>query len=167
MQRIIVHWDSIALGEMSHARDLLLSLLVTKSSPDILALKSASAEVPSSSQLSATLVNKPPSITSVQAFNAQLTIGGKDEALRKAADVFRAAAENMEKTRQRGERYWLDALKIRRANWRLVPAPLPPGSSTGKGTDKTAKDFLIVYGLEECVCFAFCHCGWEKLNIQA
>jgi mediator of RNA polymerase II transcription subunit 17 len=136
---------------MSHARDLLSSLLATKSSPDVPVLRSTSTEVPPSSHLSATVVNKPPSITSVQAFNAQLTIGGKDEALRKAADVFKTAAENMEKARQRGEKYWLDALKIRRANWRLVPAPLPLGSSTGKGTDKTAKDFLIVYGLEECV----------------
>ncbi|KAF8351407.1 subunit 17 of mediator complex-domain-containing protein [Amanita rubescens] len=133
----------IALGEMSHAKDLLSSLLATKSPPDIPVLRSTPTGVPPSSHLSATVVNKPPSITSVQAFNAQLIIGGKDEALRKAADVFKTAAENMEKTRQRGEKYWLDALKIRRANWRLVPAP------TGKGTDKTAKDFLIVYGLEE------------------
>jgi mediator of RNA polymerase II transcription subunit 17 len=41
-------------------------------------------------------------------------------------------------------------LKIRRENWGLIPAPLPPGSSMGKGADKSSKDFLISFGLEEC-----------------
>ncbi|KAK2466253.1 hypothetical protein APHAL10511_001895 [Amanita phalloides] len=141
----------IALGEMSHARDLLSSLL--KNPSDFPVPNNTAAELTPASQLSATVVNKPAPITSVQAFNAQLTIGGKDEALRKAADVFKSAADNMERARQRGEKYWLDALKIRRANWRLVPAPLPLGSSIGKGTDKTAKDFLIVFGLEESPAF--------------
>ncbi|KAF8621575.1 hypothetical protein AX15_007601 [Amanita polypyramis BW_CC] len=143
----------IAFGEMSHARDLLASLLATKMPPDTQMPKSTTTEIPSSSQLSATIVNKPAPITSVHTFNAQLTIGGKDEAFRKAADVFKTAAENMEKARKRGEKYWLDALKIRRANWRLVPAPLPLGSSTGKGMDKAARDFIIVYGLEESPAF--------------
>ncbi|KAJ6599015.1 subunit 17 of mediator complex-domain-containing protein [Mycena vulgaris] len=130
-----------ALGEMTHAKDLLSLLL---SSAPLLASTSTS-----SSTLSATAVTKPPPIVSVQAFNAQLTIGGKDEALRRAATVFRSAAESMERGRIRGERYWVDALKIRRANWGLIPAPLPFGSATGKGADKTSKDFLISYGLEE------------------
>ncbi|KAJ6536623.1 subunit 17 of mediator complex-domain-containing protein [Mycena sp. CBHHK59/15] len=98
-----------SLGEMTHAKEL-LSLL----------LSSASAVVPtiaSTSTLSATM----------------------DEALRKAADVFKSAAESMERGRIRGER----------GNWGLVPAPLPFGSATGKGADKTSKDFLISYGLEE------------------
>jgi len=100
--------------------------------------------------LSATIVSKPPPIPSVQAFNAQLAISGKDEALRKAANSFKAAAESTERARLIGERYWVDALKIRRENWGLIPAPLPPGSSTGKGADKSSKDFLISFGLEEC-----------------
>jgi mediator of RNA polymerase II transcription subunit 17 len=86
----------------------------------------------------------------VQAFNSQLTIGSKDEALRKAANVFKAAAESMDRGRIRGEKYWVDALKIRRGNWGLIPAPLPLGAATGKGADKSSKDFLISYGLEEC-----------------
>jgi mediator of RNA polymerase II transcription subunit 17 len=86
----------------------------------------------------------------VEAFNAQLTIGGKDEALRKAASLFKTAANNLERSRLRGQRYWVDALKIRRANWGLVPAPLPFGAPTGKGADKTSKDFFVSFGLEEC-----------------
>ncbi|KAJ7754261.1 subunit 17 of mediator complex-domain-containing protein [Mycena maculata] len=131
-----------ALGEMTHAKELLSLLLA--SAPNA---PGASAAEPST--LSATTVTKPAPIVSVQAFNAQLTIGGKDEALRKAAGVFKSAAESMERARVRGEHYWVDALKIRRANWGLIPAPLPFGSPTGKGADKTSKDFLISYGLEE------------------
>ena len=56
----------------------------------------------------------------------------------------------MERGRIKGEKYWVDALKVRRANWGLNPAPLPFGSATGKGADKTSKDFIISYGLEEC-----------------
>ncbi|KAJ7507873.1 subunit 17 of mediator complex-domain-containing protein [Mycena galericulata] len=130
-----------ALGEMTHAKELLSLLLA--SAPAI----GSAATTPST--LSATTVTKPAPIVSVQAFNAQLTIGGKDEALRKAAGVFKSAAESMERARVRGEHYWVDALKIRRANWGLIPAPLPFGSPTGKGADKTSKDFLISYGLEE------------------
>lgn len=98
------------------------------------------------------MVSKPPAISSVEAFNAQLTIGGKDEALRKAADVFKQAASRLERSRLHSEKYWLDALKIRKANWSLVPAPLPAWAPSGKGADRTAKDFLISFGLEECEC---------------
>ena len=100
--------------------------------------------------LAATSVTKPPPIASVQAFNAQLAIGGKDKALRSAADLFKSAAEKMEESRVSGEKYWVDALKIRKGNWGLIPAPLPLGSATGKDADKTSKDFLISFGLEEC-----------------
>lgn len=127
---------------MSHARDLLNSVL---SGPTGLQGKE---ELPS--PLSATLVTKPPPITSVEAFNAQLTIGSKDESLRKAANLFKSAAESMERSRLKGEKYWVDALRIRRANWGLTPAPLPLGAATGKGADKTSKDFVISYGLEGC-----------------
>lgn len=128
---------------MSHARDLLTSLLSSQSPP--------LASQPSSlCNLSATVVSKPAAISSVQAFNSQLTIGSKDEALRKAANVFKAAAESMDRGRIRGEKYWVDALKIRRGNWGLIPAPLPLGAATGKGADRSSKDFLVSYGLEEC-----------------
>ncbi|KAG6902224.1 hypothetical protein C0995_002856 [Termitomyces sp. Mi166 len=128
-----------SLGEITLARDLLASLL------------SSSFPQPenSTTNLSATVVTKPPPIVSVQAFNGQLTIGSKDEALRKAANVFKSAAYSMDRGRIKGEKYWVDALKVRRANWGLNPAPLPFGSATGKGADKTSKDFLISYGLEE------------------
>lgn len=133
---------STAHGEMCQARDL-LTLLLSSSLPN------QPSTLPPN-PLAATVVTKPAPIVSVQAFNAQLTIGGKDKALRSAADLFKSAAEQMEESRVSGEKYWVDALKIRRGNWGLVPAPLPLGSATGKGADKTSKDFLISFGLEEC-----------------
>ncbi|KAG6917901.1 hypothetical protein DXG01_000510 [Tephrocybe rancida] len=141
-----------SLGEISLARDLLASLLSSSQpQPGVTSLLPSSQPQPgtSTANLSATVVTKPPPIESVQAFNAQLTIGSKDEALRKATNVFKSAADSMERGRIKGEKYWVDALKVRRANWGLNPAPLPPGSATGKGADKTSKDFLISYGLEE------------------
>lgn len=135
---------------MSHARDLLNSILSGSQSASIVSGSQGPQSTAESTLLSATLVTKPPPIVSVQAFNAQLTIGSKDEALRKAAGLFKSAAESMERSRLKGERYWVDALRIRRANWGLTPAPLPVGSTTGKGADKTSKDFIISYGLEGC-----------------
>lgn len=134
----------IALGEMTQARDV-LSLLLSSAPPQPV---SAAVSLPPSA-LTATVVTKPPPISSVEVFNAQLTIGGKDEALRKAANVFKQAATKLEKSRQSSENYWADALKIRKANWGLVPAPLPLGAPTGKGSDKTSKDFFVSFGLEE------------------
>jgi|ERR1700722_288545 len=137
--------SSIAFGEMSHARDL-LTLLLSPSNPD----HQPAGAPEASSILTAAIVTKPPLVASVQAFDSQLSIGGKDEALRKAADLFKSSAESMERIRVVGEKYWADALKIRRGNWGLIPAPLPFGTSATKGVDKTSKDFLVSFGLEEC-----------------
>jgi mediator of RNA polymerase II transcription subunit 17 len=136
---------SVALGEMTQARDL-LSFLLSSTAPN------QASPVPSlpSKTLTATMVSRPPAIISVEAFNAQLTIGGKDEALRKAANVFKQAALRLERGRLNGDKYWVDALKIRKANWGLVPAPLPVWVPTGKGADRSARDFLTSFGLEEC-----------------
>lgn len=164
--------DSVSLGEVTQAQQVLAALLTvpntesqsqpqSQSQSQIQPQASSQAKSQPASQsqpplpppnvkFAATVVTKPPFITSVQAFNAQLTIGGKDEALRHAASLFKSSAESMERTRLAGERYWVDALRIRRNNWGLVPAPLPPGSATGKGADKTSKDFLVSFGLEEC-----------------
>lgn len=156
--------SSVSLGEMTQSQQVLAALLATPNNNSSLPSTQPSsqtqpeAHLPSQLQslpspnvnFSATLVTQPPSITSVQTFNAQLAIGGKDEALRHAAGLFKASAKSIERTRLAGERYWVDALKIRRSNWGLVPAPLPLGSATGKGADKTSKDFLISFGLEEC-----------------
>ncbi|KXN89633.1 Mediator of RNA polymerase II transcription subunit 17 [Leucoagaricus sp. SymC.cos] len=149
---------AVSLGEMTHAQQVLAALLANPSTNTESQTQSSSqSQSQSSSQaqaqliaqpqsafprpnvnFSATQVTKPAPITSVQAFSAQLTIGGKDEALRHAAGLFKASAESMERTRLAGEKYWVDALKIRRNNW-----------ATGKGADKTSKDFLISFGLEE------------------
>jgi mediator of RNA polymerase II transcription subunit 17, fungi type len=134
---------SVAYGEMSQARDLLSLLLSTADqAPPI-------PGVPVGT-LTSTIVSKSAEIPSVQAFHAQLLLGGKDEALRKSAAAFKSAADSMERVRLRGEKYWSDALRTRNDNWGLVPAPLPPGAPIGKGADKTARDFWITFGLAEC-----------------
>lgn len=135
---------------MSQAKDLLTSILSSALGGQV--QKEQAQGTSGSILLSASTVSKPPPIVSVQTFNAQLSIGGKDEALRKASKLFRTAAESMGRSRTRGEKYWVDALRARRANWGLSPAPLPLGSAMGKGADKTSKDFVISYGLEGCAC---------------
>ncbi|TDL29591.1 hypothetical protein BD410DRAFT_848954 [Rickenella mellea] len=131
----------VAQGEMSHARDL-LSVLLSSSTP------SQPPTLPAAS-LTSTIVTKPPPVVSVQAFEAQLLTGEKDDALRKASNILKTAAASLERGSKNSEKYWSDALKIRKVNWGLIPAPLPLGSAFGKGADKTSKDFLISYGLEE------------------
>ncbi|KIP10399.1 hypothetical protein PHLGIDRAFT_65771 [Phlebiopsis gigantea 11061_1 CR5-6] len=139
----------IAAGEMSFARDMLSVLLATSPQPQIPGIPQTAPTPPKQQFLSASTVTKPPPIQSMQAFNAQIVIGGKDIALRKAADLLKGAAGSVEKSRALSERYWLDALKIRRGNWGLVPAPLPFGTATGRSADKTSKDFLVSFSLEE------------------
>lgn len=128
---------------MSQAKDV-LSILLSTSTQGVTV-----SDLPSGS-LKSTVVSKPSDIPSVQAFNAQLTLGGKDGALRKAAAAFKTAADSMERVRSKGEKYWSDALKIRHANWGLIAAPLPLNTSLGKGADKTARDFWITFGLTDC-----------------
>ncbi|KAF9492808.1 hypothetical protein BDN71DRAFT_1396116 [Pleurotus eryngii] len=138
---------SVAQGEMEVGKALLETILASSLIPSASAPSTSEPKPPP--KLSTTIVTKPPPIPSIKAFNAQLTISSKDLALRNAADVFKAAADRMERSRVKGEKYWIDALKIRRANWGLIPAPLPFGAPTGKGADRTSKDFLISFGLEE------------------
>ena len=147
---------------MTQARDL-LSLLLSASGPtapiSITTALTGQSEPTSSAlppsldpgSLTASTVTPQPPILSLQAFNTQLVTGGKDDALRKASDVLQAAADSIDRSTSRAESYWMDALHLRRANWGLVPAPLPPGSSTGKGADKTSRDFLVSYSLESCM----------------
>lgn len=146
---------------MTQARDILNALLTTVQ-PQQSAMQSLltgganpvsqapSDPAESGPKLTATVVTKQPPLISAKAFDAQLVIGMKDEALRKAVSIFDAAATRLENSQKRGEKYWVNALKIRKGNWRLIPSPLPPGSFVGKGADRTSKDFLVSYGLEEC-----------------
>ena len=136
---------SIALGEMSHARDM-LSLLLSTTTPQ------NTSPIPSlpSGLLTVSSVSKEPDVLSVLTFNALLVTGGKDDALRKAASLLKDAADRLDRSTLRNDKYWLDALTIRKANWGLLPAPLPLGSATSKGSDKTARDFVVSYGLEQC-----------------
>ena len=159
--------SSVALGEMSHARDLLSVLLsATAQTPaglDVAALTAKPAAVTTapahptlpSGILTASQITPQEPILSVRAFNAQLRTGSKDDALRKASDVLRVAAEGVERSATRVENYWADALRLRRANWGLITAPLPLGAPTGKGADKTSKDFFVSYGLEQCMSCLF------------
>lgn len=88
----------------------------------------------------------------LQTFDTLVTISEKDESLRSAARIFREAAVTVERGHAAGESYWLEALKLRRQNWALIPAPLPFGAPTGRSADRTSKDFLIFHGLSECTC---------------
>lgn len=98
--------------------------------------------------IASTIITKPPPITSMQAFNAQLAVGGKDEALRKSASAFKAASVSMRRALASGKRYWTDALKARNSNWTLLTAPLPYGLMTRRSADNNALDVCVSYGLE-------------------
>ena len=151
---------SIALGEMTLAKDVLSVFAASTapaSLPSVLQADSSSVPVPPSDLLASSSVSQPPSIASVQSFNARVVAGGKDDALRKASELFKLATIAVERGHDFGARYWIDALKIRRRNWALTPAPLLFGMPTGRGADRTTKDFLISFGLSECMLFLRTH----------
>jgi mediator of RNA polymerase II transcription subunit 17 len=152
--------SSVALGEMTLAKDV-LSLYASSTAPASVLPHphgdTRSVSTLPDSILASSSVSQPPSIASVQSFNARLVAGGKDEALRKASELHRLAAIAIERGHDVGARYWIDALKIRRRNWGLTPAPLPLGMPTGRGADRTTKDFLISFGLSECMLFLLSH----------
>ena len=138
---------------MTLAKDV-LSLFAASTAPaslpSVIHADSTSVPAPPNTLLASSSVSQPPPIASVQSFNARLVAGGKDEALRKASELFKSATIAVERGHDVGARYWMDALKIRRRNWGLTPAPLPFGMLTGRGADRTTKDFLISFGLSEC-----------------
>ncbi|KAI0307178.1 subunit 17 of mediator complex-domain-containing protein [Multifurca ochricompacta] len=142
----------IALGEMTLAKDI-LSLYAASTAPtsipSALHVDPPSVSTLPNDILSSSSVMKPPSIPSVQSFDSRLVAGGKDGSLRKASELFKSAANAVERGHDVGARYWMDALKIRRRNWGLTPAPLPLGVPTGRGAERTTKDFLISFGLSE------------------
>jgi mediator of RNA polymerase II transcription subunit 17 len=137
---------------MSLAKDVISLYASPATVPSALRVDPTSVPALPYDTLASSSVAKPPSIPSVQSFNARLVAGGKDEALRKASDLFKSAADAVERGHDVGARYWMDALKIRRRNCGLIPAPLPLGAPTGRGADRTTKDFLISFGLSECSC---------------
>lgn len=100
--------------------------------------------------LASTITTRKPPIESMMAYNAQLVVGGKDEAIRKSATAFKTAAVSMKRALSSAERYWTDALRARNANWTIVPAPLPFDGMTRRSADNNAMDICIFYGLEYC-----------------
>ena len=112
------------------------------------------------------MISRPALHPSMQAYNAQLTLGWKDESLRKSSEAFKDAASSMKRALASGERYWSDALKARNANWALVPAPFPGEFTSRRSTDNLAKDICISYGLENCTCSRFRH-GFVHNHIPA
>jgi mediator of RNA polymerase II transcription subunit 17, fungi type len=163
------------MGEMSLARDVLASFLTSaaiagtsapsgtnplaQSLPNFLPPPPSDPNLPpplAPDALMASSVAQYQPLMSVHAVNAMVTVGSKDESLRKAADIFRSAANSVERGRQASDQYWLNALKLRRQNWPLLPAPLPFGTSTLAGSSnnidsKSTKDFLVFFGLSECM----------------
>ncbi|THU92079.1 hypothetical protein K435DRAFT_862804 [Dendrothele bispora CBS 962.96] len=73
----------IALGEMQHVLSTILSTLHPRFCPRSRPVRQQHKKN-SPTTLTTTIVSKPPQIGSVQTDNAQLVIGGKDDALRKA-----------------------------------------------------------------------------------
>jgi mediator of RNA polymerase II transcription subunit 17, fungi type len=148
-------------AQMMLARDLLSVLLSTaptdSTNPASLISQSANQYPPvdhlTAGSITATTVKKPPPIPSVAAFNAQLSLSYKDTSLRKAAGLFRKAAKAVSETASNNDKYWNDALKVKEGNWGMIAAPLPYGGAQlqGRGADRSAKDFLISYGLEDCM----------------
>jgi mediator of RNA polymerase II transcription subunit 17 len=144
---------------MSHARDLLTLLLSssqTKGAPAIpTSIGGPTFQYPTvalaTQTLSVTNVTKPPPIPSVAAFNVQLSLSSKDKSLRKAASLFKDAANTMNISTDKSEKFWGDALRVKTGNWGLVAAPLPYGGyqMQGRSTDRSAKDFMICFGLED------------------
>lgn len=147
-RELVFNVDSVAAGEMSQALDV-VNLLLSSTRPSE---PSPHPELPAAC-IATTQVTKPPAIPSVQSVDAQLVVGSKDKALRDAAQLFSKAAESLGGEVMRGEEYWQDALRLRKANWELMPRPLPVqfGAPTAsrKGFDATARDFLVLFGLEE------------------
>lgn len=139
----------VALGEMSLAKDVISLYASPAAVPSALRVDPTSVPALPHDTLASSSIAKPSPIPSVQSFNARLVAGGKDETLRKASDLFKSAAVAVERGHDVGARYWMDALKIRQCNWGLTPAPLPLGAPTGRGADRTTKDFLISFGLSE------------------
>lgn len=139
----------VALGEMSLAKDVISLYASPAAVPSALRVDPTSVPALPHDTLASSSIAKPSPIPSVQSFNARLVAGGKDETLRKASDLFKSAAVAVERGHDVGARYWMDALKIRQCNWGLTPAPLPLGTPTGRGADRTTKDFLISFGLSE------------------
>jgi mediator of RNA polymerase II transcription subunit 17 len=148
------------MNEMMHARDVLSSFLSSASASgntsgfNVSLLAQANAPPPpptdpnmppplGSDVLMASVVERHEPPHPVQAIDTMIVVGRKDESLRRAADIFKSAAHSVEKTRQSGERYWYEALRLRGQNWSLFPAP------TGRPNEKTARDFRIFFGLSE------------------
>jgi len=152
--------SSVALGEMTLAKDV-LSLYASSTAPASVPPPphgdTSSISALPNNILASSSVSQPPSIASVQSFNSRLVAGGKDEALRKASELHRSAAIAIGRGHDVGARYWIDALRIRRRNWGLTPSPLPLGMPTGRGADRTTKDFLISFGLSGCMFFPPTH----------
>jgi mediator of RNA polymerase II transcription subunit 17, fungi type len=138
---------SIAAGELSQALDV-VNLILSVSHPSA---PSPHQVLPTAS-LSTTFVTPPEEKPSVNAVNAQLVVGTKDSALRNASNVLSRAATTVGNFVERGEAHWGQALLVRRANWGMLPKPLPPGQLPfpQQKDDRGSRDFVISFGLEDC-----------------
>ncbi|KIM25596.1 hypothetical protein M408DRAFT_331134 [Serendipita vermifera MAFF 305830] len=140
-----------ALNELMISRDVLgvyLRTAIPNSAPE--GITPELVALPPKA-IASTTTTKPPPLPSMQAFNAQLAVGGKDEAIRKSAAAFKTASISMRRALASGERYWTDALKARQENWALSAAPHLFGAMTRRAADNHAMDICISYGLEHSV----------------
>ena len=136
---------SVAIGEMAHAYNVLSSLLNSSEQNSMLSMECL-PRVP----LSYSAILRLAKAISLQAFSARLVMSGKDMILRKVYDLLREAAVNIFKGLVKDDLYWPSALKIRKGSWELAPAPLPIVLSSRKNSERSAKGFLVAFGLENC-----------------
>ncbi|KAG8959702.1 hypothetical protein FRC03_007619 [Tulasnella sp. 419] len=151
MRHEITHMLRSSANDMVGAIEL-VDLLFSSADPDHPVNDLFSPGSLGTSSAIATSPSRPFSLPSVQALTSQVVVGTKDQTLRRAADVFQAAAHRTAAIAQKGDSYWKDAVRLRTGNWPLVPAPLREslmGQVLTKGTDTTAKDFWVSYGLEQ------------------
>ncbi|KAG9017957.1 hypothetical protein FRB90_012843 [Tulasnella sp. 427] len=143
----------IAEGELSLASDLIEQLLMP---PDPQWIPTKDTLIPGSMAASRVIQHSPAlavALPAVQAVNSQIIVGTKDSTFRHVSDIFQAAAERTSNAVEKSDKYWETAVRLRRGNWPLVPAPSKRGNDTRfqrqLGTsDLYAKDFRIAYGLE-------------------
>jgi len=137
---------SIAGGELSQALDIVNVLLSAGS-----ASEAPIHPILPKGAMNVTVISPESEKPSSRSLSDQIVIGTKDESLKDASNILSGAADHIETFIGRVEAYWGRAISLRHLNWPLVPK-FPSSSQSWKQTELGgARDFLISYGLENCV----------------
>ena len=143
-QRLTLY--SIAGGELSQALDIVNVLVSAGSTSD-----GPSHPILPKGAISVTAISPEAEKISFRSLNDQIVIGTKDGSLKDASDILSGAADHIETFVSRAEIHWGQAISLRHSNWPLVPKFPLPTPSRKHGYLGGARDFLISYGLENCL----------------